>query len=76
MNILQMKDFNQKEMIRYDKACDIAKENNERLPSRCQYGFFNSQGDLLKSGYVAFDERVSVRARTKSGAIKKFLSIK
>jgi len=72
MQVLSMKDFNLVETNKYLKACDIAIENNEALPYRGFYGFFNNQGNLLTSGYVAFDDRGSYRAKTKKLAIYKF----
>lgn len=71
MQVLQMKDFNARETQRYYEACDKCKRY-ESLPYRGFFGFFNSQGDLLTSGYVAFNEHKSIRAWTKKEAIKKY----
>lgn len=72
MQVLQMKDFNQREISRYLEACSEPKRMNEQMPYRGHFGFFNSYGELLTSGYVAFDEHRSVRAWTKKEAIRKY----
>lgn len=69
MQVLQMKDFNARETSRYLEACNEPRRMNDPMPYRGHFGFFNSYGDLLTSGYVAFDEHRSIRAWTKKEAV-------
>lgn len=75
MKVLQVKQYNDLEMNKWEEAVEKWKEDccsNNIIPQIAFFGFRISNGELHKTGYVAFDEHRSVRAWTKKEAIKKY----
>jgi hypothetical protein len=78
MKVVQVKEYNRIELIKYSKRCDEWVENggyNSRqfFPQQAFYGFYTRQGKFRGKGYVAFTEQRAVWRRTKKEAIKEFL---
>jgi hypothetical protein len=65
MKVITVKEYNQMEMRRYEKAWDEWEKNggyNSRQihPQQAFYGFYTRHGQFRETGYVAFNNRKAV----------------
>lgn len=72
MEIMQTKEYNRRQNIRYDEAvAKWMKENNGNIiPQVAFYHFWTRTGNLRENGYVAINGRSHFWARTKKEVIK------
>ena len=75
MQTLQVKKYNALEMVKYSKVCDDYSNKgdySQPFPQQAFWGFYTNQGNFRETGYVAFDNRRAVLAKTKKLAVIKF----
>ena len=74
MTIVNVIEYNRLEMIKYNRLCDEWKKENSNniIPQQAFFGFYTSQGNFRRKGYVAFGDKRAYFAKTRKEAIKRF----
>jgi len=75
MKVMQVKNYNQIEMLRYGKrweewAKNFGYNSHQYPPQQAFFGFYTRGGRFREKGYVAFTEQRAVWRRTKKEALQ------
>ena len=77
MKVLQVKEYNKMDMMKWNKRVELWKEENRNniIPQIACIGFRQTDGEMKQYGYVAFGDSKAIWKKTKKEAIKAFNQI-